>query len=486
MRWLRRLQSRTAMGAGVLVCAALGAPADAPAAASAAAAPSRQLVWMSAGDSYSAGEGIGDQVVDEACARSRKAYGPVAARLLRDQRGWRTSREVFVACTGDVSADFFEPRPADGSPPNRPSQLRWAADQGLAGGMKADVVLFSFGGNDIGFANVLTDCLGVPDKWWKVPTSDIFGDRCRPVDGKTLREGMIERIDAFVEQGRIAEVLYAEGSKPQRAEGYGGLANFYKRVLDERVANDGVLVVVGYPRIFAPNEKGQWGDWRGDRCSGISAEDAKDWGEVAEYLDGKLSSAVAAAEPTGRRIVYVPRLGLYDGKGDFGSHSLCGGNTEWLNRLTIGVYDPALRYQRSFHPNEPGHAATAELVASTLDTWATAVAAPSTTAQLTTATTTQITTGRTFQIGDSFSARCVVAWPTAPQRSRSGTDMRMSCLGVPKQFLFVDVPSDDRNLPITPSTGHVQVTGRILDVAESEHGFRVLVVYASRVDIPSR
>jgi hypothetical protein len=64
--------------------------------------------------------------------------------------------------------------------------------------------------------------------------------------------------------------------------------------------------------------------------------------------------------------------------------------------------------------------------------------------------------------------------------------MRMSCLGVPKQFLFVDVPSDDRNLPITPSTGHVQVTGRILDVAESEHGFRVLVVYASRVDIPSR
>lgn len=486
MSWLARLRPHTGIVAGVLACASLGASAQVQAAVPAVAAPSRGIVWLSAGDSYSAGEGIGDQVVDEACARSRKAYGPVAARLLRDQRGWRTSREVFVACTGDVSADFFEPRPADGSPPNRPSQLRWAADQGISSGMKADVVLFSFGGNDIGFANVLIDCLGVPDKWWKVPTSDIFGDRCRPVDGKPLIEGMIDRIDAFVEQGRIAEALYAEGSKPQRAERYGGLVSFYKRVLDERVTSDGVLVVVGYPRIFAPNNEGQWGDWRGDRCSGIFADDARHWGEVAEYLDGKLRSAVAAADPTGRRILYVPRLGLYDGNGDLGSHSLCGGNTEWLNRLTVGVYDPALRYQRSFHPNEPGHAATAELVASTLDTWAATVAAPSTTARLTSATTTQIATGRTFQIGDTFSASCVVAWPTAPQRTRSGTDMRMSCLGVPKQFLFVDVHSDDRNLPITPSTGHVQVTGKILDVAESEHGFRVLVVYASRVDIPSR
>lgn len=454
--------------------------------ATAASAPSRELVWMSAGDSYSAGEGIGDSVVDENCARSAKAYGPVAAKLLREQRAWRTRQEVFIACTGDVVADFFEARPADGDPPNRPSQLAWASGQGLGSGGKADVVLFSFGGNDIGFAKVLTDCLGMPEKWTELASSRLFHDRCGPVDGMPLREGMVKRIDGMVDSGQIADTLDGEGSKPQRAEQYGGLANFYRKVLDERVTAEGVLVVVGYPRIFAPNDKGQWGDWRGDRCAGIFADDARDWGEVADYLDGKLAAAVSAADPSGRRILYVPRLALYDGSGDFGSHSLCGGNTEWLNRATIGVYDPTLRFLRSFHPNEPGHAATAELVASTLETWAASVA-PSTTAQVAvTATTTAITTGRTFEIGDRFSASCVVAWPTAPVRSQSGTDMRMSCSGVPHQFLFVDVHSDDRNLPITPSTGNVQVTGRIVDVAESEHGFRTLVVYASRIDIPRR
>jgi hypothetical protein len=159
-----------------------------------------------------------------------------------------------------------------------------------------------------------------------------------------------------------------------------------------------------------------------------------------------------------------------------------------VNRLTLGANDPVLRPERSFHPNEPGHAATAEVAAHVLDQWAASTAPTTLSPTVATAvasSTVPITTGRRFEVGDRFDASCIVAWPFAPVRSGSGTDMRMSCLNVPGQFLFIDVHSDDRNLPITPSTGRVRVIGRIADIAESELGFRTLRVNATSVVVPS-
>ena len=58
----------------------------------------------------------------------------------------------------------------------------------------------------------------------------------------------------------------------------------------------------------------------------------------------------------------------------------------------------------------------------------------------------------------------------------------MSCAGVPQnQFLFVDVAYPDPRLPVTPSTGRMLVTGKIVDISRSELGFTTLDVAASKI-----
>ena len=61
------------------------------------------ISWQSAGDSYSAGQGLRDR--EGVCARSQQAYGPKAAQLLRG-RGWDIASETFTACSGAVTEQY--------------------------------------------------------------------------------------------------------------------------------------------------------------------------------------------------------------------------------------------------------------------------------------------------------------------------------------------------------------------------------------------
>lgn len=88
---------------------------------------------------------------------------------------------------------------------------------------------------------------------------------------------------------------------------------------------------------------------------------------------------------------------------------------------------------------------------------------------------------KAFAQGDDFDATCVVAWPTAPERTSSSIAMRMSCTGVPSRYQFVDVTYGDPNLDVTPSTGSMHVRGTVQDVARSQLGFMTLVVLASDI-----
>jgi hypothetical protein len=106
-------------------------------------------------------------------------------------------------------------------------------------------------------------------------------------------------------------------------------------------------------------------------------------------------------------------------------------------------------------------------------------------AQAPPATTPAAPSTSTFEIGAPFEDDCVVAWPTAPVRTSSTIQLTMSCAHVPSsEFLLTHVIYGDPDLPITPSTGQVHVVGRVVDVAQSEYGFRQLVVEASEVRLP--
>ncbi len=89
-----------------------------------------------------------------------------------------------------------------------------------------------------------------------------------------------------------------------------------------------------------------------------------------------------------------------------------------------------------------------------------------------------------WNIGDQIAAKCSVAWPTAPTTTATAILMRMTCIGQPRDHLFVDVQYGDPNLPITPNTGSVHVYGTVVDEASNGNGYQTLQVIADRVTIP--
>jgi hypothetical protein len=91
-----------------------------------------------------------------------------------------------------------------------------------------------------------------------------------------------------------------------------------------------------------------------------------------------------------------------------------------------------------------------------------------------------------YSIGSAFQDECVVAWPTAPTITSDSIIMTMSCQHVPEsEFLFVQVTYDDPSLHVTPDTGSMEITGHIADIAQSDYGYRELIVQASHVSFGS-
>lgn len=478
---------------GLLVMPALPATANEP--------PKQPVSWLAAGDSYSSGEGISGAGVgdsadpDVTCARSDLAYGPKAASILGSQRGWNVQPLEFTACTGSTLHEFF----GGGKTANHSTGPQWPA--ALARAKRYDVVSMSFGGNDIGFADILTGCLEryagqSADSWQGLIGSaaqiaQTFGVLGRPGhacnvafdDGSKDPKTLKNRIDNLM-AGTSLTVKGGFGSRG-RKDTY---AAFLEEVVRQTLSLRGTLVLVGYPRLFAPSS--QWAYWRGGVCNFATSTDADVLGQAANYFDTKLREAVDAANTQiGNRIEYVSRYDEFHA--DNTSHELCSDNNEYLNGLTVGFWDGSARVMHSFHPNNVGHQVTAEDVAGDVAIAFPAPAAPPPLAteprpsDSTSAPITPIGDGTShWDKGDSFSANCVVAWPTAPAYTTTKIVMTMSCQGVPQQFTFVNVSYPDPNLPITPNTGTVQVQGKIVDFETSTFGFREIVVNASKISWP--
>jgi len=446
-------------------------------------APSRDISWLDIGDSYASGEGATGAT--GYCQQSDHAFGPRAAAILTEQRQWRIRRLTRTACTSHRVIDLFnspEQLAAAGlpTPPDRPagtvpdastSLLKWGQDQ--AGPTPFDVVTMSFGGNDVAFAETLTDCLGIPDVTWGWDA--FFAGRTVTIPGSCTRQQTVleERVRSFTSDS-IPSVL-GPGKN-------GTLTDLYRMVASTMVAPNGVLVVAGYPRLFTPSST--WGRWRGGRCNGVSAAEGDLLGRLSESLDSAMRARVAEADGGSGRIRYVSRLELFDDGGS--GKSLCGEGVEWLNTVFLFLRDGTLRKERGFHPNDLGNEATAERVAGEVEAQVGAPPPTTTTvAPAANATTTspRVDSGRsTFDIGEDFDAHCTLAWPFAPSHGSGSTQFRTTCRGVPDQFLFVDVayPGD---LQLSSSRPAVHVRGQIYDIQKSEMGFIVLVVEASEVDI---
>lgn len=165
--------------------------------------------YVALGDSFTAGPGIPNQLLDPlGCFRSDQNYPHVAARALglplRDR-----------SCSGASTADLSAPQPVLGGP--NPPQLD-ALDAGVA------TITLQIGGNDMGFTEILQRCLAL------LPV----GSPCR--DHYTA--GGVDELSR-----RIA----ATGPRVAAA-----LAEAARRSPQARI------FVVGYPAILPESQPGCW------------------------------------------------------------------------------------------------------------------------------------------------------------------------------------------------------------------------------------
>lgn len=343
---------RAALAAGVLAVLLLGAAVP--------AAPSVLVL----GDSYASGEGL--PAADGVCGTEAEAsWGALVARELG------ADELRLSACSGAAVADL-----TTGGALGRDPQL-------AALGGPADLVLLTIGGNDLGFTDIVADCLGfaeledgpvreaAADGTWADLGTGRGPDRGCDVATADLRD----RIASFAAPERF----------PLPDGASGDLAAVYVAVARGALAEGGRLVVVGYPALFA--EPDRWPERYGQRCHGLRAADAAALGEVVAALDAAVADAVRAAnQRLGAPVVqHVDVMDAYTGaEGE--DHRLCGGGVPWMNGLTVGeggidigrllgqlsggggidLEQLGARPSGSFHPGTAGHRGIADAVLAAL------------------------------------------------------------------------------------------------------------------------
>lgn len=344
------------------------------------AAPVAGISWLAMGDSYAAGEGISgagnsdwsgpktEDGPDGACQRSNRAWAPQAYRQTSTQHegSLRIARFQFVACSGAVAqngADGTIPTDADGKQNNADAELAEAARFGFT--PPYDLISLSFGGNDLGFADIIRGCLG-------------------SLTFSTIRAPVCDLSDAAA---RLEHV---------RAN----LKTLLDRLVGQYLTPGGHVLVLGYPLVLA--DPGHWileslnilNPLNLDKrqlpyiCNGINSVD----GYRLRDLGTKLNRAIAdvvdeintnhnQGQLEGSNAQPVHFVDVAEG---FEPHNLCSGGEEWLNGYAT-LYDftrssryppgscsaniPASSYcrvVRSFHPNDLGQSYMSRLAANAI------------------------------------------------------------------------------------------------------------------------
>lgn len=266
-----------------------------------------QPKYVAMGDSFSSGEGNPrfeygtDSDGQNQCHRSPKAY----PRLLQSELA--LGAMAFVACSGATTNDVLGISESDNPAGiwDEPAQI-----SALSG--STELVTLSIGGNDVGFADFVYDCLfpigGVCDEFTDIYEETIW---------------------------KINNVLP------------GRLAATYSTILAE--AENATIYVLAYPRISP--YKGINDPFDQD-CGGLYDEFPNTWGdaraayEVTNLLNQKIEEAVTAQNSS--RLVFVPVA-----SGAFAGHDACSSDSYFH-----GIVWPEVEY--SVHPNADGHVAYKE------------------------------------------------------------------------------------------------------------------------------
>ena len=246
--------------------------------------------YVALGDSYASGFGVPpyaegtDVTGGNTCRRSAGSYAHIVSE--------RTGRTLEMgACSGARTHNFYEANESWGEA----AQLdRLGYDTGL--------VTFPIGGNDAGFARILSDCSS---------DAEVTGAVDGAIDalaGKTTRDGVYS----------YESIMTDIGTRSPNA----------------------AVVAVGYPRLF-PEQGGSGGLLLG-RCHGVTKVDQR-------WINAKTDELNTAFKAAALRHGYL----FADPTDNFERHELCGRHGSWM----FGLLETG-----RFHPNIDGHRATADAV----------------------------------------------------------------------------------------------------------------------------
>jgi lysophospholipase L1-like esterase len=290
-----------------------GSPADsdaAPSATTSTDAPEpptpREIAesggYVALGDSYSSGEGADDyqpgtDVDTNRCHRSANAYGQQVYDGGNFAGGFS-----FGACSGGVVEDYFGP--------NQQNQGEQAQRDLIT--EDTSLITVSMGGNDFGFADVLSHCMF---------------HRCA---NDTYLAELQDRIAA--EAGQLVEMY---------------------RDMRERAGDDARIVVVGYPHLFDVD-----GNHGLSLSSPITAAERRFLNNMSDMANQAIRESIANADAG---IEFVDIRDAYAG------HEI-GSDAPWIHDLSLhwdwGNTGPN---PSSFHPTPAGQDAIRDAVNQQID-----------------------------------------------------------------------------------------------------------------------
>lgn len=311
-------------------------------------APPGNTAYVAMGDSYSAGEGIGQPYqsgTDDSfapapnhCHRNDGAYGPLLSqsKMLRG-----ISDLTLVACSGAETDDLFSANPVNRGETPQLDRI----------GAATKTVSLTIGGNDLGFVELLNACAnggGAPGK------TDCTNPKSAA--GTALRNGFDERLGAFL------------GRSTTRPDG-STITTIDKRTIRSlpyilrTIADKAPLAhiyVGGYPKLFGdPRLRGR----NNGACTVGSTvlgpivvlNSDIDWIRSAqERVNSGIEKVASRAQIDLRRLHPQSRVTYADAAAAFQGHGLCDYQASWINGVLFkGTFDYAVKPE-SFHPTATG------------------------------------------------------------------------------------------------------------------------------------
>ncbi len=311
------------------------------------------LVLAAIGDSYLSGEGAPDAAVqrnlvglvskpaswqDRACARSLRSGPARVAQTLHQldpRAAARTVNMVNVACTGaSLVAGILQPQHV-GDGTLRPSQLDQVRQ--IVGKRTVDALLLDGGGNDVHFADIVTNCI--------IPLHDCSKD---PGVQQRLRDGLAALNGPHGNDGLYSKLVDAIDGTPRAAPPF-TVKDVFVTAYPDPTRN-----ASGGPCSSAP---------AGDPLVGITAAEATFGSGVVSSLNQSLAAMVTQADA---RPLPHPRWHLIGATAPaFKDNGYCAGPTRFVNTVLDSV-----RLQNDLtgtvHPNAAGYAAWGSIVAGQL------------------------------------------------------------------------------------------------------------------------